>query len=105
MTAARLREALQWLSDRGYQAITMDLAGVRRCDCAGVDALIASLHQVTIAHGQVLLTNPSDELRRLLGLSGQTPNIALAEDHDTRNDRTNPGAPHNLAEGPVAPDH
>jgi anti-anti-sigma factor len=73
MTAARLGEALQWLSDRGCQRITMDVAGIRRCDCAGVDALIASLHQVTVTHGHVLLTNPSDELRRLLGLSSQHP--------------------------------
>lgn len=74
-TAARLGEAVQWLSDRGHRRITMDLAGIHHCDCAGVDALIAAMHQVTVAHGQVFLTNPSAGLRRLLGLSEQHPTI------------------------------
>lgn len=84
-TAARLREALQWLSDRGHGQITMDLGGISQCDCAGVDALVASVHQVTVAHGQVVLTNPSAGLRRLLGLSDQNLTVTAVVENGEHN--------------------
>ncbi len=67
-TAARLREALEWLYGGGHQRITVDLAGVTSCDSAGWTALVAAFRQVVGSTGQLQLTNPSAALRRLLGL-------------------------------------
>ncbi len=67
-TAARLREAMEWLYDGGHSRITVDLAGITSCDGAGVNALIAAFRQVVGSAGQLRLTNPSAALCRLLGL-------------------------------------
>jgi anti-anti-sigma factor len=67
-TAARLREAMEWLHDGGHWRITVDLAGITACDGAGVNALVAAFRQVVGSSGQLRLTNPSVALRRLLGL-------------------------------------
>ncbi len=67
-TAARLREAMEWLYDAGHSRITVDLAGITSCDRAGVNALIAAFREVVGSAGQLRLTNPSAALCRLLGL-------------------------------------
>jgi anti-anti-sigma factor len=77
LTAARLHEALGWLAADGHLKITVDLAGIKTCDCAGMDALMAALRQLLRAGGQLILNHPSTAVRRLLGLSDPMPAPAL----------------------------
>jgi anti-anti-sigma factor len=73
ITAARLHETLRWLAADGHLKITVDLAGIKTCDCAGMDALIAALRQLSQAGGRLILDHPSTAVRRLLGLSDPAP--------------------------------
>ncbi len=73
VAADRLHEALDWLRCAGHCQITVDLGGVSACNAAGLDALLSVLRRaVGTADGEVVLTNPSRSLRRLLGLGDDT---------------------------------
>jgi anti-sigma B factor antagonist len=73
-TAARLTEAAGRLDPSDI--ITVDLAGVGFVDSSGLGALISVRQRCLAAGGDLRLTRPRRNVRRVIDLTGLTPLLA-----------------------------
>ncbi|MBQ0907041.1 STAS domain-containing protein [Micromonospora sp. U21] len=61
------------LLDRTIQAtrrVDVDMAAVQFIDSTGINALITARRAAAVAGGQLVVTNPSKNARRVLGITG-----------------------------------
>jgi anti-anti-sigma factor len=65
-TAGMIGEAIDVFDARHFTRVTLDLAGISFCDCAGLGALIQARHTITAAGGHLRLLRPSRAVERLL---------------------------------------
>lgn len=63
-TAPRVGDAFDLLTGLHRRTITVDLSGVRFCDCAGLGALIAAITTYTRHGGTATITATSRSVRR-----------------------------------------
>jgi anti-anti-sigma factor len=68
-TVDMLTEALHAFQATRFTRVTLDLAKLRFCDCAGLNAFITAHHTITDAGGQLRLTRARPPVRRLLSVA------------------------------------
>ncbi len=67
-----LERELQKQFKAGRHRIVLDLAGVDYISSAGVGVFIGALHEVQERHGNIVLLNPTDDVREVLELLNLT---------------------------------
>jgi anti-anti-sigma factor len=60
-----------------HKDLSLDCAGIRFCDCAGLSVLITAARRRRAAGGWLRLVNPSAALRRISGLAGVGPILGI----------------------------
>jgi anti-anti-sigma factor len=68
-TAPRMARQLESLAEQGSHLI-LDLAGVRFCDCAGLNLFVRLQLRAAAAGGWMHLAEPTPAVRRLIALTG-----------------------------------
>jgi anti-anti-sigma factor len=65
-TADTLIEAIDAFAVRRFRSVTLDLADLHFCDCAGLNALLTVHHAITTAGGHIRLTPVHRRVQELL---------------------------------------
>lgn len=68
-SARDLAVALKPASMVSGRVMTVDLAGLTFCDCAGIGALIEQHNRLHVAGSALMIVNPARSFRRLLELT------------------------------------
>jgi len=76
-SAPKLADALRRLEHSQHKDLSLDCAGIRFCDCAGLSVLITAARRRRAAGGWLRLVNPSAALRRISGLAGVGPVLGI----------------------------
>jgi anti-anti-sigma factor len=74
--ATALRDGLELASDAD-QHLIVDMEGVTFIDSSGVDALVTLLNQTGIHHRGLVLQNPSQNVRMVIGVLGLEDTFGL----------------------------
>lgn len=76
-SAPKLAEALRRLEHSQHKDLSLDCAGIRFCDCAGLSVLITAARRRRAAGSRLRFINPSAALRRISGLAGVGPILGI----------------------------
>lgn len=76
--ARRLVSQLERFIEQGVRVIRVDLRGVSFLDSAGVKALLCCLRKLRALGGRLLLTRPSQPVRRIFAALGLDSFLATA---------------------------
>jgi anti-sigma B factor antagonist len=79
-TAPALRAAIARADHAPDHTVTVDLAALTFCDCAGLGVLITDHHTLRAAGGGLILIHPPRPVRRLLALTGTDRELAILGD-------------------------
>ena len=77
-------EVVERALEQGCTVVTVDLADVGFLDCCALGTLIAAVHRLHAAHGELFVTEASPAAQRLLDLTGTgwltgADSVALAQ--------------------------
>jgi anti-anti-sigma factor len=86
-SAPKLADALRRLEHSQHKDLSLDCAGIRFCDCAGLSVLITAARRRRAAGGWLRLVNPSAALRRISGLAGVGPILGINQIEIVQNSR------------------
>jgi anti-sigma B factor antagonist len=75
--AERLLARLDRLLDQGHRYVVLDLSGVSFCDSSGISALVRGHARASAAAGGLRLSAASDQVVRILELSGLARMLGL----------------------------
>jgi anti-anti-sigma factor len=104
-TSPMLREELdRVLREQAPAILDVDLAGVAFFDCSGISALVAVRNAAAQAGGQVTVSNPRPNVRRVLELTGLLDTLTAPVDRP-QPPRSGHPAPASAATGPVMLPH
>ncbi len=77
-TSEVLRARIEEVGDLGGRHVVIDLAGVAFIDSSGLSALVHTLKHSKENQGVVTLRRPSDQVRKLLEISGLSRLFTIA---------------------------
>ena len=67
---AQLYEELAQLSREGVRHITIDIAALEFVDSTGLSAIISAHKRAAASGGELIVLDPSDDMRRLFEITG-----------------------------------
>jgi anti-anti-sigma factor len=79
----RLLTRLDRLLDKGHRSVVLDLTGVTFCDSSGISALVRGHARASSAAGRLRISAASDQVRRVLDLSGLARMFGIESTMDT----------------------
>jgi anti-anti-sigma factor len=92
-TAPSLRSQLHGLIAAGHTNVVVDLADTEAVDSSGIGALISSLKAARAAGGDLRITAPNDQVRRVLKLTNLGLVLVVHTDPDDPFDDLDPPCP------------
>jgi anti-sigma B factor antagonist len=81
-TSPVLEEQLQVVLDRGLSSTVVDLSGVTFLDSTGLSVLISGLRRCQAAGGELRLTGPRPNVRKVLEITGLLDTFQVDNDPD-----------------------
>jgi anti-sigma B factor antagonist len=82
MSAPELRECLRRCIADGFFEITLDLADLRFIDSSGIAVLVATVRDLEPHAGRLVIHNPSNQARKVMGITGLADLVAVVPEDD-----------------------
>lgn len=81
--AVDVRKQIRHLLENGSNKLILDLSEVEFCDSSGLSVLVSSLKIAEVRGGEVVLLNPTDEVRMLIELTRLHKIFEIFEDQQS----------------------